>query len=153
MDDFNANISKLAAFPTRLHAFVAPLTTTQLRFRPQDKEWSILENIGHLIDIDRLYVARVDMIITSERPHFAAFHPDDEVRAGNYHAQSLTELLTRYTALRHATVVRLRTVTNDELTRVGVHTRFGEISIARLIEILANHDEVHYTQMSNNLTQ
>jgi hypothetical protein len=36
---------------------------------------------------------------------------------------------------------------------VGFHTRFGEITITRLIEILVNHDEVHYAQINNNLTQ
>ena len=153
MDDFAAHIAKLSAFSARLQAFVAPLTDTQLRFRPQDKEWSILENIGHLIDIDRLYVERVDLILSSERPQFAPFNPDEQVSAGNYQTMSLAELMATYSELRQATVAGLSTIAPDELTRVGIHARFGEITVARLVEILANHDEVHYTQMSNNLTQ
>ena len=94
MNELTAHITKLSAFPARLHAFVAPLTDTQLRFRPHDKEWSILENIGHLIDIDRLYVARIDLMLSSERPHFAPFNPDETVQAGNYQTKSLAELMT-----------------------------------------------------------
>ena len=153
MEHFAAHIAKLSDFPARLHTFVTPLTDTQLRFRPQDKEWSILENIGHLIDIDRLYVERVDLILSSERPQFAPFNPDEHVSAGNYQTKSLTELMTTYTELRLATVAGLSTIAPDELTRVGIHARFGEITVARLVEILANHDEVHYTQMNNNLNQ
>ena len=153
MHELTAHITKLSAFPARLHAFVAPLTDTQLRFRPHDKEWSILENIGHLIDIDRLYVVRVDLILSSERPQFAPFNPDETVQAGNYQTKSLSELMEVYTELRQATVAGLSTIEPDELTRVGIHARFGEITVARLVEILANHDEVHYAQMNNNLTQ
>ncbi|MFM7678206.1 MAG: DinB family protein [Roseiflexaceae bacterium] len=153
MNELTAHIAKLSAFPARLHAFLAPLTDTQLTFRPHDKEWSILENIGHLIDIDRLYVERIDLMLSSERPHFAPFNPDDQVTAGMYQAKLLAELMATYTELRQATVAGLSTMAPDELTRVGIHTRFGEITIMRLVEILVNHDEVHYTQMSNNLTQ
>ena len=153
MEEFRAQIATLRAFPARLQAFVAPLNEAQLRFRPQDKEWSIVENIGHLIDIDRLYVARVDLMLSSERPQFAPFTPDDQVRAGGYQAKPLADLLATYSELRQATVAGLSTIAPDELTRVGIHARFGEITIARLVEILVNHDEVHYTQMRNNLTQ
>ena len=153
MNELTAHIAKLRVFPARLHAFVTPLTDTQLRFRPHAKEWSILENIGHLIDIDRLYVARIDLMLSSERPHFAPFNPDEQVNAGMYQAKPLAELMATYTELRQATVAGLSTMAPDELTRVGIHTRFGEITITRLVEILVNHDEVHYTQMSNNLTQ
>ena len=43
------------------------------------------------------------------------------------------------------------TIELDELTRVGVHAKYGEVSVARLVELLAGHDEIHYTQITNTI--
>ncbi len=148
LEPFAAHIATLTAFPARLAALVTQLSDTQLHFRPDAKEWSVLENIGHLIEIDPLYVDRIDRILSEECPVFAPFDPDAGVRAADYQHQSLTELLATYSARRQSTIDGLSTIEPDELTRVGIHAKFGEISVARLVELLAGHDEVHYTQIT-----
>jgi len=151
VEKFRAHIATLTAFPTRLTALVTPLTDAQLQFRPDEKEWSVLENIGHLIEIDPLYVDRIDRILSEERPVFAPFDPDAGVRAADYQHKSLAELLATYVTQRQATIDGLSTIEPDELTRVGIHAKFGEVSVARLVELLAGHDEIHYTQITNTI--
>lgn len=148
VEKYHAHIATLAAFPARLSALVTPLTDAQLHFRPDDKEWSVLENIGHLVDIDPLYVDRIDRILSEERPVFAPFDPDAGVRAAHYQHQNVSDLLATYIAQRQATIDGLSTIVPDELTRIGIHAKYGEVSIARLVELLAGHDEVHYTQIT-----
>ena len=64
VEKFRAHIATITAFPARLTALVTPLTDAQLHFRPDEKEWSVLENIGHLIEIDPLYDDRIDRILS-----------------------------------------------------------------------------------------
>ena len=111
----------------------------------------MLENIGHLIEIDPLYVDRIDRILSEERPVFAPFDPDAGVRTADYQHQNVSDLLATYVAQRQATIDGLSTIELDELTRVGVHAKYGEVSVARLVELLAGHDEVHYTQITNTI--
>jgi hypothetical protein len=120
-------------------------------FAPTKKNCPVLENIGHLIEIDPLYVDRIDRILSEERPVFAPFDPDAGVRAADYQHKSVAELLDTYVTQRQATIDGLSTIEPDELTRVGIHAKFGEVSIARLVELLADHDEIHYTQISNTI--
>jgi uncharacterized damage-inducible protein DinB len=151
VEKFRAHIATITAFPARLTALVTPLTDAQLHFRPDEKEWSVLENIGHLIEIDPLYVNRIDRILSEERPVFAPFDPDAGVRAADYQHQNVSDLLATYVAQRQATIDGLSTIELDELTRVGIHAKFGEVSVARLVELLAGHDEIHYTQITNTI--
>lgn len=147
MDDVAATIVKLAGFPTRIETLVAPLSAAQLGVRPHDTEWSIREHIGHLIDIDRVYQVRIALIRAHEYQPFATFSIDGIHRQGNYQAQSINTLMASLCATRHETVRVLRDMTASEFMRIGLDSYFGEITLARLIEILANHEDEHYNHM------
>lgn len=153
MDDVTANIAKIAAFPARVETLVAPLTTAQLTFRPHDTEWSIREHIGHLIDIDRVYQVRIALIRANEYQPFATFSIDGIHRQGNYQAQSINTLMASLCATRHETVRVLHDMTAREFMRIGIDSYFGEITLARLIEILVHHEDEHYDQMCRIATQ
>lgn len=147
MDDFIAHIATLSAFPARIHTLVTPLNAAQLTFRPHNTEWSIQEHIGHLIDIDRVYVERIRLILAHEYQPFALFSIDDIHRAGQYHTASISALISLFTATRHTTVTILRGMTQRDTMRIGRDSYFGEITLARLIEILVNHADEHYATM------
>lgn len=147
MDDVVATIAKLAVFPTRIETLVAPLAVAQLAYRPHNTEWSIREHIGHLIDIDRIYMERIALIRAKEYQPFALFSIDGIHQQGNYQAQSITALLAALHATRHETVRVWRDMTASEFMRIGLDSYFGEITLARLIEILANHEDEHYNHM------
>ena len=148
MDDFVANVAKLSAFPGRVQALVASLSAAQLTFRPHDTAWSILEHIGHLIDIDRIYMDRITLIRTHEHQPFALFSIDGIHQQGNYQAQSIDTLMATLHATRHTTVQVLRDLTAADIVRIGLDSYFGAITLARLIEILANHEDEHYNHMN-----
>lgn len=150
MDEFVAHIAKLRAFPAHLQSVVASLTAAQMRFKPAN-EWSVIENIGHLIDIDELYVGRVDRILAEERPEFPRFEPDPIVAAKGYQQMDGNELLQQFIATRQATIDGLSTIEPDELDRAGMHAVYGEMTLRRLVEQLANHDQKHLVQIHETL--
>lgn len=147
MDDFVANVAKLSAFPERIAALVAPLTDTQLSKRPHGTDWSIKEHIGHLIDIDRVFAARIQLILAHEYQPFAQYSIDDVHRQGNYQHRKSSELCGVCAQTRHTTVALLHGLTSSDIMRIGVDSYFGEITLARLIEILVTHTQEHYDAM------
>lgn len=153
MDDVVANITNIAAFPARVEALVTPLRVAQLAFRPHDTDWSILEHIGHLIDIDCVYQERIALIRAKEYQPFASFSIDGIHRQGNYHAQSISTLMASLHATRLATVHVVRDMNASEFMRIGIDSYFGEITLARLIEILVHHQDEHYEHMCRIATQ
>ena len=153
MDDVVATIAQLSAFPTRVHALVAPLTDDESRLRPHDGAWSIREHIGHLIDIDRIYMERIALIRAHEYQPFALFSIDGIHQQGNYQAQSIDTLLASLHATRHETMRVLHDMTASEFLRIGLDSYFGEITLARLIEILANHEDEHYNHINAIITR
>lgn len=151
MDAFVAHIEQLRAFPAQLQAVVASLNDMQLRFKPVN-EWSIIENIGHLIDIDELYVGRVDRILAEERPAFPRFEPDPIVAAKGYQQMDGQALLQQFMVTRQATIDGLSTIEPDELGRAGIHAVYGEMTLQRLVEQLANHDQKHLVQIHETIS-
>jgi uncharacterized damage-inducible protein DinB len=150
MDEFAAHIAKLCAFPAHLQTVVASLTDAQLQFKPAN-EWSVIENIGHLIDIDELYVGRVDRILAEERPEFPRFEPDPLVATKGYQQMDAHALLQQFIATRQATIDGLSTIEPDELDRAGMHAVYGEMTLRRLVDHLANHDQKHLVQIHETL--
>jgi len=150
MQEFHDNVRRLVEFPHHLKHVIAGLTDAQLQFKPAN-EWSIIENIGHLIDIDELYVGRVDRILAEERPEFPRFEPDPIVAAKGYQQMNGHALLAQFIATRQATIDGLSTIEPDELNRAGMHAVYGEMTLRRLVEQLANHDQKHLVQIHETL--
>lgn len=153
MDSVSQNIHRLAAFPSSLQHLVYACNASVLSTRPNDTQWSILEHIGHLIEIDRIYVDRFKLLCMGDYPQFAQFSQEDDVRNGKYQDKSLIEIMQKFIECRQATVTQLSSLRQRDLHRVVVDAYFGEITLARLIEILANHDDDHYNHLSSIVTK
>lgn len=150
MQDFHDNVQRLVEFPQQLAQVVQALTDAQLRFKPVN-EWSVIENIGHLIDIDELYVGRVDRILAEERPEFPRFEPDPIVASKGYQQMHGHDVLQQFMTTRQATIDGLSTIEPDELDRAGMHAVYGEMTLRRLVEQLVNHDQKHLVQIHETL--
>ena len=143
MQEFHDNIRRLIEFTPQLTQVVNGLSDTQVRYKPAN-QWSIVEHIGHLIDIDRLYLQRIELILTQEHQPFALFSIDDVHQQGMYQMRSMTELITVLTETHSHIVHTLQGLTTDQMMRIGLDSYFGAITLARLIEILVNHQDEHY---------
>ncbi len=147
MHDFRRALDALTAFPAELQRLVAGIDDTQAHRMPAPNEWSVVEVIGHLIDIDPLQIERVDRILAEERPQFIRFDPNEAVVAAGYARRSLDDVLAAFIALRQATVDGLSTIEPDELDRVGVRYTGEVVTLRALIVSFAAHDQTHAIQI------
>jgi DinB superfamily len=125
-----------------LGGLLRDLSDGQAEFRFAPDEWSIKEVAGHLVDAERILSYRAFTIARDEAAVLPGFEPDDYVRAGQFGAWSLAELLDELTLLRRANLIAFRHLTPEASQRRGDAS--GTIfSVRALVYIIAGHINYH----------
>jgi hypothetical protein len=147
---FKAHVDALAAFPEELKGQLASLTDAALRFRPSPDEWSIVEIVGHMTDVDAIWPGRVRQMLSTDNPQLQRAN-NDVVRQRDYQNKQIGFLLTTLAERRAEFVELLRMLRPAQLTRPGVHPTRGPITVADAPVALADHDRGHSAQIAANL--
>lgn len=143
VQEFREHICSIVAFPLQLSRTVHELPDAQVRLKPAN-QWSIAEHIGHLIDIDRLYLQRIELILAQEHQPFALFSIDAIHQQRNYQTRPIAELIAVLTETHSHIVHIIQGLTTVQMMRIGLDSYFRTITLARLIEVLVNHQDEHY---------
>ena len=151
-NDTATHLGALAAFPEQLKRQVQDLSDPALRFRPAPGEWSVVEVIGHLLDIEAVYSARIRQMLATDNPSLARFDPDETVRQRDYQNKQIGFLLISLAERRAEHLELLRVLRPAQLARTGLHPTRGQLSVADTIANLAWHDGNHSQQIANNIT-
>lgn len=144
------DLDTLAAFPAALQQQLHGHSDTALRHRPAG-EWSSIENVGHLIDIEAIWMGRFQQMLSTENPTFLPADVDEMVRQHDYQHKDLANLLHTFAELRVATIGFLRGLKPLHLERPGIHPLRGPMTVASGIGIMANHDRLHSAQIAKTL--
>jgi hypothetical protein len=145
-----AQIDALAAFPEQLKRQIHGLEAAALRFRPAPDQWSIMEIVGHMVDVGALWPARVRQMLATDNPALAAVDPD-WVRQRDYHNKQPGFLLLTLAEQRAEYVEFLRVLRPAQLARPGQHPTRGPLTVEQAIAALADHDRGHSQQIAANL--
>jgi hypothetical protein len=103
--------------------------------------------ISHLVDAEQVYGVRLRLMLTEARPLLTAFDENAWVERFGTLDPDHRETLGRWRALREANVRVLRSLTDSEWRRVGVHVERGELTVADVAALLADHDRDHLDQI------
>lgn len=143
VERFPSVLERLRGTPARLEERIRSLLPEVLTRRHDDR-WSIQENVGHLLDLEPLWLRRAEQIFAGETGLAEADLTNRRTHEANHNARRLADLLAAFRAAR-ATLVRLLERADDEtLARAARHPRLG--SPMRLIDLavfVAEHDDHH----------
>ena len=117
-----------------------------LRDRPEPKEWSVLECLGHAVDAEIVTSARYRWIVAQDQPALIGYDQDlwvDRLRHRDDDPQRLLEVLS---ALRASNIELWRRSSEAERQRFGVHAERGNESFDLLFRMIAGHDRFHLAQ-------
>ncbi len=124
------------------------VSDADLRCRPPDGGWAVIELLAHLPDVDRYYLSQARALRDVPGHTFVYF---DEEAWGREHADAIerdARAVKLAMAAAHEEVVRwTRALTPEELDRAGSHPTRGSISVREMIERIANHDRSHTEQI------
>jgi hypothetical protein len=133
--------------PTAVRAMCAGLSDAQWRTPMAEGEWTALQVVGHLLDVEVVYGFRWRLILTENRPAYPGY---DEKRWSLLPRPAPTQLLGALAGLRAANLELLEGV-DDAAGRSGVHGEQGEERFDLTVRKVAGHDLAHLNQLARTV--
>jgi hypothetical protein len=117
-----------------------------IRTRPEEGEWSVMELIGHLTDAELVAAARYRWVLAHDAPELIAYDQDLWVDRLRHRDEPPDELLALHGALKRANLLLWERTPVEERERYGIHAERGNESFDLLFRTLAGHDRFHLDQ-------
>ena len=89
-------------------AFLATFTPEQALWREAPGEWNIVEIVGHLADVERVFGYRALRIARADPVMWTAVEFADYAAAANFQQRPLGDVVAEYAAVRAASVTFMR---------------------------------------------
>lgn len=115
-----------------------------------ENTWSAYDVVGHLIHGEQTdWLVRAELILSDRVDK--RFEPFD--RFAQFEAsrgKSLNQLLDEFKTVRAANVAKLRglALSDQDLTKTGLHPTFGEVTLKQLLATWVVHDLDHLAQIA-----
>lgn len=144
----STDFQTLLAFLQDTSRIVATLTSdlsdAELRWVHSEEEFSAIENICHLRDLElQGYTPRVKRILDETNPELADFDGARVAAESNYNDEASTAALEAFGKARQENVEKIRGLTEEQLKRGGTLEGVGRITLKQLAEKMREHDESH----------
>ncbi len=136
-------INEYAAGPELLRQAARGLTREQMLARPVPGKWSVLEVVCHVADFEIVGADRIKRTIAEDVPTLA--DGDENVFASRlaYTSRELEEELQVIGSIRAQVTRILRSLAEEDFTRIGRHSSAGPLTLAQYVERGARHIPHH----------
>lgn len=138
-------ISRLRGTEPRIRAATAGLAAAALAQR-HGESWSIQEHVGHLYELDELWLRRLDELARGEQFLSAADMSNRATWDADYNARGFGEVLAMFVERRRELRTKLAALDAGGLGRIGLHPRLQ--TPMRAVDVAffaAEHDDNHLT--------
>jgi hypothetical protein len=113
-----------------------------------DGEWSALQVVGHLFDVDVVYGFRWRLALTEDTPTYPGY---DEKAWSQLARPAPPRLLDALAGIRLANAALVRSLDDRDLHRRGIHGEQGSEDVQRMIDKVAGHDLAHLDQLRRTI--
>lgn len=138
-----AIIERLAGTPVRVEEMVMGINAETLELKPENK-WSIKEQIGHLSDLEPLWLGRVEDLKNGAIELRTADLTNERTHTANHNAADTAILLHQFREQRKKLVAALINLSDDQLLHSSLHPRMKTpMRIIDLAYFVAEHDDHH----------
>ncbi|NJK78934.1 MAG: DUF664 domain-containing protein [Chloroflexaceae bacterium] len=144
-------IEHLRTFPQRLAALVEGLTAEQLTTHYLPHEWTVAQNIHHLIDSHMHSIVRMKLMLTEERPTFRVYDQDRWADLPDGTGAEIANSLALLAHLHQRWADLLTNLPDEAWQRVGVHPESGETTLAAMLRTYVQHGDGHIGQITRTL--
>lgn len=120
----------------------------ELAIRPAPAEWSIVEIICHMRDVEReVFLPRLQKIVKEDNPFLSGQDTDRWAEERDYILQNGQVALDDFLATRLELLALLESLSLDDWDRRARHAIFGPTRLDELVNINAGHDRLHIQQV------
>lgn len=146
-------VERLRGTPARVEERMQGIHAKQL-VQQQNSKWSIQEQVGHLLDLEPLWLGRVDDILGGAEEMRVADLENKKTHRANHNTRPLIFLLSEFRNQRLALIERIETLPESSFGLTSRHPRLKQPM--RLIDLLfftAEHDDHHLAVISRLIAQ
>lgn len=140
-------VERLDGTPLRVEAMIKNTPAEVLTYKPNGK-WSIQEEIGHLSDLEPLWLKRVHELINKTPVLTAADMSNQKTHSANHNLQNLKDLVKEFKSQRNHLMEIIRKLSDEQIEHVALHPRLkSPMKIVDLAYFVAEHDDHHLANM------
>ena len=141
-------VERLRGTPARVEGIVAGGSQAMLT-RRDGAQWSIQEHLGHLLDLEPLWIGRMDDLLQGKDRLREADLTNRKTHEADHHAAGLGSLLVSFREVRAAFVHRLDRLDESSIERTALHPRLEQpMRLLDLLFFVAEHDDHHLAHMT-----
>ena len=138
---------RLRGTPPRLEELLRGCSQDRLLQKPEDK-WSAQEHAGHLLDLEPLWMARVDDFLAGGDTLTVADLRNRKTDEANHNAHPLENILADFRKARLHLVDRVTDFQPDLFARSMLHPRLKQpMRLVDHLYFVAEHDDHHLAKI------
>jgi hypothetical protein len=146
--EFEVIFLALQQTPEKVRALTTGVSAKDLCLKNFQEEFSILEHVCHLRDIEvEGYVPRVRRILSEENPALPDIDGGKLAMERDYNRENLASALQVFSQARDANLQLLQSVSENQLNREGDLEGTGTIKLWQLLNLQREHDEEHLREL------
>ena len=146
-------IERLRGTIPRLRSILDGVDDSLLGRKPNGK-WSAKEIVGHLFDLEELWMGRIEDFIENKESLRAADMTNTKTHAAAHNEQSIQKLIDQFSNARLRLIARVEGLDDQLISRTALHPRLKQPM--RLVDSLfftAEHDDHELTKIRFLVTQ
>lgn len=141
-------IERLRGTPARIEDLVRGLPP-EILTRRDDRGWSIQENIGHLLDLEPLFMGRLDDYDAGVETLRAADMTNRKTHEADHNDEPIESVLGGFREERTKIITRLEAMPPEDCGRTTRHPRLQQpMRLVDMMYFQAEHDDYHLARMS-----
>jgi uncharacterized damage-inducible protein DinB len=142
-----SNSSRLRRCETQLrdflHEALRGVPVEAILQPPASGKWSANENLAHLARYHEVFLERIDRILKENAPAFLRYRAEEDPKWEAWRGLAYKEVAGELATLREKLIARLKAVSDTDYQRTGIHSKFGEMSLALWLEFFLVHEAHH----------
>lgn len=146
-----ALIEKIRQLPAQIAALVEGLSKEQLTTHYLDGEWTVAQNVHHLVDSHMNSYIRCKLIATEEYPTLKPYDQDVWATFADASDANVSGSLVMLAELHKRWVRFWETLPDDAWARTGHHPESGTVTLDTQLVAYAEHGEAHIDQITRTV--
>jgi len=141
------NASRLERCETQLQDFLVEalrgVAVDSLASAALPGKWSAHQQLAHLGRYHQIFLERIDRILSEPSPAFSRYRAEEDPEWPSWSELPTEQVLARLSGMRTKLMARLRSLSEEDFQRTGIHPKFGEMSLALWLEFFLVHEAHH----------
>jgi uncharacterized damage-inducible protein DinB len=145
-------IERLQSTPARLEEITRAVSPAALLAKPEGK-WSAQEHVGHLLDLESLWQARINDFAADRPTLTPADLTNRKTDEAAHNTRAIAEILAAFRAARHALLARVEILPPAAFSQTILHPRLQQpMHLIDHLYFAAEHDDHHLAKIREMIT-